>query len=102
MRRLLLALLFLLVAPSANAWAGTRVSAFYYPWYGTAANDGSYQHWGQAGHLPPNDIASSYFPAGGLYSSSDRLVVAAQMDEIRDAGIEEIAVSWWGRGSPED
>ena len=38
----------------------------------------------------------------GLYSSSDRLVIAQQMDEIKAAGIDEIAVSWWGRGSPED
>ncbi len=96
-----------LVSPAAAAAApapaaGVRVSAFYYPWYGTAALDGAYQHWGQRDHVPPNDIASSYYPARGLYSSSDRLVIAAQMDEIRAAGIDEIAVSWWGRGSPED
>jgi hypothetical protein len=29
-------------------------------------------------------------------------VTGAQMDEIRAAGIDEIAVSWWGRGSAED
>jgi glycoprotein endo-alpha-1,2-mannosidase len=101
MARLLIALTLLLALP-ANAWAGSRVAAFYYPWYGTAAKDGSYAHWGQDGHRPPNDIASSYYPLAGLYSSSDRLIVAAQMDEIRSAGIDEIAVSWWGRDSPED
>jgi hypothetical protein len=101
MRRLLLGLLVVLVVP-APALAGSRVSAFYYPWYGTSATDGSYEHWSQDGHSPPNDIASSYYPASGLYSSSDQLVVAAQMDEIRSAGIDEIAVSWWGRGSAED
>jgi hypothetical protein len=101
MARLLIALLVLLALP-ANAWAGSRVSAFYYPWYGSAAKDGSYAHWGQAGHQPPNDIASAYYPLAGLYSSSDRVIVAAQMDEMRSAGIDEIAVSWWGRGSPED
>ena len=86
----------------ANARADVRVSAFYYPWYGTSAHDGAYQHWSQRGHAPPDDIASAYYPARGLYSSSDRLVVGAQMDEIRNAGIDEITVSWWGRGSPED
>ena len=101
MRRLLFGLLLALVLP-ANAFAGGRVTAFYYPWYGTASVDGSYQHWSQDGHAPPNDIASSYYPAAGLYSSSDKLVIAAQMDEIRAAGIDAIAVSWWGRGSPED
>jgi len=101
MRLALSGLLLALLLP-ATAQAGVRVSAFYYPWYGTASRDGTYQHWSQDGHTPPNDIASSYYPASGLYSSSDRLVIAAQMDEIRQAGIDEIAVSWWGRGSPED
>lgn len=101
MRRLLFVLSIVLVLP-APACAGVRVTAFYYPWYGTAAHDGSYEHWSQDGHTPPNDIASAYYPASGLYSSSDALVVAAQMNEIRSAGIDEIAYSWWGRGSPED
>ena len=101
MRLLLLGLLVALLVP-ANAAADNRVSAFFYPWYGTASKDGVYEHWQQDGHAPPNDIASAYYPALGVYSSSDRLVLAAQMDEIRAAGIDEIAVSWWGRGSPED
>jgi hypothetical protein len=104
MRQLLLGLGLVLVALSlpAAAPADVRVSAFYYPWYGTPARDGSYRHWSQHLHEPPDDIASSYYPARGLYSSADRLVVGAQMNEIRDSGIDEIAVSWWGRGSDED
>jgi hypothetical protein len=86
----------------ATAQAGVRVSAFYYPWYGTSARDGSFQHWAQRGHAPPNDIASSYYPLRGLYSSSDTLVTSRQMDDMRAAGIDEVAVSWWGQGSPED
>jgi len=101
MRRFLLGLLLALVVP-ASASAGVRVSAFYYPWYGTTPFDGSYEHWNQDGHSPPNNIASAYYPLGGIYSSSDALVVSAQMDEIRSAGIDQIAVSWWGQGSPED
>jgi len=101
MRLSLLGLLVALVVP-VNAVAGGRVSAFYYPWYGTSSSDGSYEHWSQDGHAPPNDIASSYYPAIGLYSSSDKLVIDAQMSEIRGAGIDQIAVSWWGQGSPED
>ena len=89
-------------APSPPPQLDARVVAFYYPWYGTPAIDGIYQHWSQDGHTPPDDIASSYYPARGLYSSSDKLVLAAQMDEIRGAGIGEIAVSWWGQGTPED
>jgi hypothetical protein len=101
MRRLLSSLILALLLP-ATAQAGVRVSAFYYPWYGTSSLDGAFQHWAQLGHTPPNDIASSYYPLRGLYSSSDRLVTAAQMEEIRAAGIDEIAVSWWGQGSAED
>ncbi|MGH3003565.1 MAG: alpha-mannosidase [Gaiellaceae bacterium] len=101
MRRLLLGLLLALALPAA-ARADVHVSVFYYPWYATTFHDGAYEHWSQRGHVPPDDIASSYYPARGLYSSSDTLVLAAQMDEIRGAGIGEIDVSWWGRGSPED
>ena len=103
MRRLALFVLLILAVPAtAQAQPRARVSVFYYPWYGTSARDGIYQHWAQHGHVPPNDIASAYYPARGLYSSSDRLVTGAQMSEINAAGIDEVVVSWWGRGSPED
>ena len=101
MRSLLALALVALVLPAA-ARAEVRVSAFYYPWYGTPAFDHAYQHWSQRGHTPPDDIASAYYPARGIYSSSDRLVIGAQMDELRNAGVEEVAVSWWGRSSAED
>jgi hypothetical protein len=101
LRRLSICVLVMLAFP-APALAGVKVSAFFYPWYATASRDGSFVHWSQAGHAPPDDIASSYYPARGLYSSADRLVLGRQMEEIRAAGIDEIAVSWWGTGSFED
>jgi hypothetical protein len=101
MRQLLLGLILALLVP-ATAQAGSRVSAFYYPWYGTSVRDGAFQHWSQHGHAPPNDIASAYYPSRGLYSSSDMLVTSQQMEEIRAAGIDEVDVSWWGQNSPED
>ena len=103
MRRIVLVCALLALVTPAVASAGrVRVSAFYYPWYGTPALDGAYQHWSQNGHTPPDDIASEYYPAAGAYSSSDRAVIARQMREIKAAGIDEIVVSWWGRGSAED
>jgi glycoprotein endo-alpha-1,2-mannosidase len=78
------------------------VTAFYYPWFATTTVDGSYAHWSQYGHLPPNDISSVYYPALGVYSSDDPTVLDGQMREIQRAGIDQIAVSWWGKGSPED
>jgi glycoprotein endo-alpha-1,2-mannosidase len=79
-----------------------RVAIFFYPWYGTPALDGGYKHWSQNGSVPPFAIASSFYPARGLYSSADPRVLDAQMREIRTAGIDQVITSWWGWGSPED
>ena len=85
-----------------HALAGTPVvSAFYYPWFGSP-EDGGYAHWAQNGHAPPVDIASNYYPAYGPYSSSNAAVIATQLEEAVQAGIDELAVSWWGWGSSED
>jgi glycoprotein endo-alpha-1,2-mannosidase len=103
MRRVLFLLAVTALLQPAAARAGNPlVSIFYYPWYGSSAYDGGFTHWGQRGHSPPNDIASAFYPARGLYSSSDPWIVAAQMAEIRAAGVGELSVSWWGRGSVED
>ncbi len=85
----------------AAARAGT-VAIFYYPWYATQAKDGGWQHWNQNGHRPPSDLYSRFYPAGGPYSSSDPGVVDRQMTQIAGAGVDEVVVSWWGRGSAED
>jgi glycoprotein endo-alpha-1,2-mannosidase len=76
----------------AAALASPAVSIFYYPWYGTPSSDGQYVHWSQNGHTPPLDIASSYYPARGVYSSSDPAVVSSQMAEMVAAGIDELVV----------
>jgi hypothetical protein len=46
-------------------------------------------------------LATPFYPARGLYSSSNAKVVAAHMREIAAAGIRTVVVSWWGFGSPE-
>ena len=90
-----------LLAP-AGAHAAARSSIFYYPWYGTPRLDGGFHHWRQNGARPPRQIASAFYPARGIYSSTDLFVVGAQMREIAATGIDQIAVSWWGRSSAED
>jgi hypothetical protein len=98
----------LLVVGLASAWIGVpaahagTVAIFYYAWYGTPARDGAWEHWNQNGHKPPGDIYSRYYPAIGPYSSTDPSVVDQQMAEIASAGIDEVVISWWGRGSQED
>jgi hypothetical protein len=100
----LILLLAALFVPAAGGAPQKRVTAaiFYYPWYGTPASDGNYRHWQDRGHAPPGDIASSFYPARGVYSSSNSAVVDAQMRDIARAGVHEVVVSWWGKGSPED
>jgi glycoprotein endo-alpha-1,2-mannosidase len=109
MTRLALVLAILLPLLPAGTVSGghaagvpREASIFYYPWYGTPKWDGSYAHWDQNGHTPPLDLASSYYPARGAYSSRDPRVVAAQMRDIAGAGIKEVVSSWWGWGSSED
>jgi hypothetical protein len=85
----------------ASARAAT-VAIFYYPWYSTPAVDGAWQHWSQNSHRPPIDLYSRFYPAQGPYSSTDPGVVDRQMLQIASAGIDEVIVSWWGRGSLED
>lgn len=87
--------------PGPPALSG-RVGVFYYPWFGTPKTDGRYAHWQQGGAAPPADIASSFYPSRGVYSSADALVVDAQMREIAAAGIGVVIASWWGRDSAED
>ena len=96
-----------LFAPAAGGSSGTATPApttaiFYYPWFGTPARDGDYDHWQQNGHQPSGDLASSFYPTRGAYSSSDPSVLDGQMREIERVGVGEIVVSWWGRGTAVD
>jgi glycoprotein endo-alpha-1,2-mannosidase len=96
-----------LVAPAADASLRTATPSpasaiFYYPWFGTQSRDGDFTHWQQNDHRPAEDLASSFYPARGAYSSSDPSVLDGQMREIQRAGIGEIVVSWWGKGSAVD
>jgi hypothetical protein len=86
----------------ASARASVGVGIFYYPWYSTPSVDGAWQHWSQNNHRPPLDLYSHFFPAQGPYSSDDPAVLERQMAQIASAGVDELIVSWWGRGSSED
>lgn len=102
LRRLLAGgLVTLYLASPALARAGT-VAIFYYPWYGTPQHDGAWVHWNQNSHRPPTDLYSPFYPAHGPYSSADTTIVDKQMTEISTAGVDEVVISWWGRGSDTD
>ncbi len=88
-------------SPAASA-VSEDVTAFYYPWYRNPTSDGAWLHWNQLQHDPPDNLASSFYPVRGAYSSTDPATVADQMRELRAARVGVIAVSWWGQGSIED
>jgi len=91
---------------------------FYYPWYGAPDVDGTYLHWNhgylqhwekkeasrwpQGRHKPPVDIASTYYPELGPYSSRNPHIIDQHMRQIRTAGIGVLAVSWYPPGQADD
>ncbi|WP_153454261.1 ThuA domain-containing protein [Streptomyces smaragdinus] len=80
-----------------------NVHLFYYPWYGTPAGSGSWRHWQQGGHNPPDDIGANLYPSLGAYDSGDyQGAVARHMEWVRRSGAGVIVYSWWGRGGYED
>jgi glycoprotein endo-alpha-1,2-mannosidase len=84
----------------APASAASRAAIFYYPWYSTPARDGRWAHW-YVEHDGEHVLSTPYFPARGLYSSTNTKLVVAQMREIAATGVGTLVVSWWGFDSPE-
>jgi len=88
-----------------------KIHTFYYGWYGNPEFDKQYIGWNQGviphmvettwNDVPPypggDNIASNFYPQLGCYSNSDPAVIQTHMQQICDAGIGVVAVSWWGR-----
>ncbi len=89
-------------APGAVHAVPADVHLFYYPWYGSPAVNGSYRHWEQGGHTPPDDIGADFYPRLGAYDSGDTAVLDQHMAWVRQSGAGTIVTSWWGQGSYED
>lgn len=91
-------------AQKAAAEEGSQnVHLFYYPWYGSPSLNGSWRHWPQGGHTPPDDVGADYYPALGAYDSGDMQgAVAQHMKWVRKSGAGVIVYSWWGRDGYED
>ncbi|MFD0747093.1 RICIN domain-containing protein [Phytohabitans flavus] len=80
----------------------SNVHIFYYPWYGSPAVNGSYRHWQQGGHTPPQAVGADLYPVLGAYDSGDTRVIDQHMAWIARAGVGVLVYSWWGQGSYED
>ncbi len=91
------------------------VHIFYYPWYGSKKFDGAYLHWNhkylenwnkngakrypQGEHDPDrDDIAASFFPRLGAYSSRDPAVISDHMRQLQRSGAGVLVLSWYPPG----
>lgn len=94
------------------------VHIFYYLWYGAPSMDTKYIHWdhvlvphwdpkiaashAQGKHLPPEDIAASFYPELGPYSSRDPVVLENHMTQIEEAAAGVLVLSWYPPGVADD
>jgi hypothetical protein len=85
-------------APALPASA-LPLAAVFAPWYGYAA-DGSCQggvgsyHWNN----DPNMAGVVDQPEPDFYCSGDPAIIHWQLDQLADAGVQALFVSWWGWG----
>ena len=85
----------------SHAFAKERITfIYYYGWYGNPAYDLQWLHWQENQHQPPWDIASSFYPKLGPYSSRDPGVLDLHMKWIAQAHVHALIFSWWGSKDP--
>jgi glycoprotein endo-alpha-1,2-mannosidase len=91
------------------------VLAVHYPWYGTPTGPaGRWWHWNHRVETPGEarvlgfhdprrtvapgrlDVGAAHYPEGGPYDSRDPDRVRVQLALARAAGLDGLAVSWWG------
>ena len=84
---------------------------FYYMWYASEDEDGKYSHWNheilphwdakvtnrypKGHHTPPDDIGSTFYLKLGCYSSASSNIIEIHMQQLRQARIGVIIVSWY-------
>jgi len=81
--------------------APRRVMAFYYPWYGTPdgpGGRGKSVHWGHTDADKKDIQSSTHYPSLGAYDSHDPALIDRHCVWAKEAGIDTLIVSWWGRG----
>lgn len=90
----------------------SKIHTFYYIWYGNVETDGEYRGWNHPiiphkvdttwNDTPPHsggdDVGSNFYPQLGSYSSNDPRTIETHMEQMHDAGIGVVSLSWWGKG----
>jgi len=96
---------------SSNDGVDYKVHTFYYGWYANPQNNGRYGNWNHpvikhwidstwdnAGSYPGgDDIGANFYPQLGSYSSTDPNIIDTHMQQIKEAGIGVLVISWWGK-----
>ena len=103
-------LIALLASITSNARAAdTPVArplllAHYMAWFGAPPHSPQYGwHWTMNAFDPSEiigdkrRIASHYYPSIGPYDSGDAAIVEAQLQAMKEAGIDGVIVDWYGR-----
>jgi glycoprotein endo-alpha-1,2-mannosidase len=93
-----------------------KVHTFYYGWYSNPEYDGNYGAWNHSvlphwidttwnnmpSHTGGDDVGANFYPQLGNYSSKDPATISTHVQQIKEAGIGVIALSWWGKESGTD
>lgn len=88
-------------APVEGPAPAPEVMALYRTDFTTPDGRGSWGAWADAdGSAPPDDIASDYYPALGVYDAADPAVTGRHLAWMRAAGIGTVAPLWEGPDSP--
>jgi len=78
-----------------------KVLAFYYPWYGNPeveGGSGQWAHWSDVDEENHQIGSSTHYPTLGPYDSHDPRLIAQHCAWARQAGVDGLIVSWWGKG----
>jgi hypothetical protein len=76
------------------------VIALYYPWYALQAVSGADRHVEGLDARSGRPANFAHAPQGGVYDSTDPAAVRRHLRQLRSAGVDVIACSWWGVKDP--
>ena len=82
--------------------AAPRVLALYYGWYGMPPHTPQLQHFTGINTTTRTIASQPHYPQVGPSDSTDPEVLARHVREAKQAGIDTLVCSWWGKGDQTD
>lgn len=89
-------------AAIASPSAPPLVIALYYGWYGLKEVSGEDSHIEKPDPRAHTIANFSHYPESGPYDSTDDKTLQRHLQQMKNAGIQAVAVSWWGAGDLSD